>query len=147
MRRIVVAGYGNPLRRDDGAGWRVAAEVARRWGERVTVLIGQQPLPEWAETLSQAELAFIVDAALQEGDTPRLRRLRSTRTEPALGAHGFGPEHLLGLTQAVYGRAPDAYLLLLPAERLDFGEDLSPRTARAARLALGLLDRHLAALT
>ena len=63
--RIVVAGYGNPLRGDDGAGWRVACAVRERYAGRpdVEVLAGQQPVPEWAPVLAGAGVAYLVDAA------------------------------------------------------------------------------------
>jgi hydrogenase maturation protease len=147
MLRVVVIGYGNPLRGDDGVGWRVAEAVAERWGERVTVLMGQQPVPEWAAALAEADVAFFIDASLHVGDGLHVRRLRPLTDAPGLGAHAFGPRDLLQLSQAVYGSAPVTYLLPLPTESLDFGEGLSPRTTRAAERAVRLLDRRLTALT
>ena len=140
-------GYGNPLRRDDGAGWRVAEVVAQRWGERVTVLMGQQPVPEWAAVLAEADVAFVVDASLHARPGVYVRRLRPAPAgEPGLGGHRFGPEYLLWLSQTAYGSAPVTYVLPLPAEDLEFGEGLSPRTARAADRAIRLLDRRLSAI-
>ena len=45
--RIVVAGYGNPLRGDDGAGWRVACAVRERYAGRpdVEVLARHEGVP------------------------------------------------------------------------------------------------------
>lgn len=145
--RVVVMGYGNPLRRDDGAGWRVAEVVAQRWGERVTVLMGQQPVPEWAATLAEADVAFVVDASLRDGHRLRIRRLPAApEGQPGRSAHQFGPEYLLWLSQTVYGSAPITYVLPLPVESLEFGEGLSPRTAHAADRAVRLLDRRIAVL-
>ena len=146
MWRLAVVGYGNPLRRDDGAGIQVAESVARRWGERITVLVGQQPVPEWAAVLSEVDVAFIVDAARDGTGRPRLRRLGPAGADPALGGHGFGAPHLLGLTQALYGRAPSTYLLSIPTADLGFGEGLSSATAQAVERAVRLLDRRLATL-
>jgi hydrogenase maturation protease len=144
MPRIAVLGFGNPLRGDDGVGWRVAAGIAQCWGARVSVMIGQQPLPEWADALATAELAFVVDAALGTRIKPRLQRLCQSYAEPTFGGHGFGAEHLLRLTESVYGRAPETYLLLVPAENVCFGQELSPRTARAARVVRRFLDGRIA---
>jgi hydrogenase maturation protease len=145
MPRVAVIGFGNPLRRDDGAGWRVVEAIADRWRGRVTFLMGQQPLPEWAAPLSETDLAFIVDAAIECGERPRLARLEpiSLLLEPSLGGHGFAPGHLLALTELVYGRAPETYLLLLPIHDVDFGETLSPRTKRAAEIAIRYFNRLL----
>ena len=91
------------------------------------------------------DLAFIVDVTVESGDRPRLPPLQPGRpwVEPALGGHGFRAADLIELTQLVYGRAPEAYLLLLPAYDLEFGEELSPRTARAAEIAVRFLNRRL----
>jgi len=145
MARVLVAGYGNVLRGDDGAGWRVAEAVAERWGERVRVLMGQQPAPEWVPELAAADVAFLVDATREALPGLCVRRL-----EPAVGrrlvdGHSLRPEHLLDLAGTLYGHVPESYLLLLPAESLDFGERLSPTTARAAADALRFLDRQLRA--
>src|SRR5579859_558099 len=80
VARIVVAGYGNPLRGDDGVGWRVAEAVAEKWGERVCALTGQQPTPEWAPVLAAADIACFVDATHEAAPDLYVRRL-----EPAVG--------------------------------------------------------------
>jgi hydrogenase maturation protease len=146
MAQVVVAGYGNPLRGDDGVGWRVAEAVAQRWGERVRVLMGQQPAPEWAPELAAADVAFIVDATHEAMPGLRVRRLKPAENGQLPGGHTFGPEHLLALAGALYGHIPESYLLMLPTENFHFGEALSPTTARAAERALHFLDRRLRAL-
>src|SRR5579859_5783898 len=111
MARIVVAGYGNPLRGDDGAGWRVAEAVAQKWGQRVCVLMGQQPAPEWAPMLAAADVAFLVDATREAVPGLRVRRLEPVVGGQLLDGHTFSPEHLLGLAGALYGHVPESYLL------------------------------------
>jgi hydrogenase maturation protease len=145
MRRVVLAGYGNTLRRDDGVGWYVVAALAERWATRVNVLLGQQPLPEWAETLARSDVAFIVDASLTAGDRPRLKRLIPSDAT-ALDGHRLEPPQLLQLAAQLYGRAPVTYLVMLPAFDLGFGEGLSAKAARAADRGQRLLDRRLASL-
>ena len=78
----MVAGDGNPLRGDDGAGWRVACAVRERYAGRpdVEVLAGQQPVPEWAPVLAGAGVAYLVDAAGPCG--PLLTKARAARASP-----------------------------------------------------------------
>jgi hydrogenase maturation protease len=141
--RVVVAGYGNLLRSDDGAGWRVAEVLASRWP--VTVLTGQQPLPEWSTTLADADVAYFVDAGLSTRTRLRLRRLAPDDTAVFEG-HALGAEQVLALVQVLHGRCPDAYLLELPVYDMSFGDSLSPCAIEAATRAVRLLDRRLAAL-
>jgi hydrogenase maturation protease len=161
--RIVVAGYGNPLRGDDGAGWRVACAVRERYAGRpeVAVLAGQQPVPEWAAVLAGAGVAYLVDAApvpaaAADGGTggPCLTRLtdgagdlltdgQGASTAPTLDGHAVGPAALLALCRAAYGRAPETFLLTIPAERLGFADRLSERTAAAVDEAVRVLAQRI----
>ena len=109
--------------------------------------MGQQPVPEWAEALSQADLAYIVDAAVDGGKRLQLRRLMAVDSNDVAGGHQFGAADLLTLTRAVYAHVPEAYLLLLPAEDVAFGQQLSLRTARAVEVALRYLGRRIMQLT
>jgi hydrogenase maturation protease len=158
----VVAGYGNPLRGDDGAGWRVACAFGERYRGRpeVEVLVGQQPLPEWAAALAGADVAYLVDAGPAPGGAGgdddacgvRLARLTDGRgnllpdgrvsgSAASLDGHAAGPAAVLALCRAAYGRAPEAFLLTIPAERLGFADSLSAATAAAVDEAVRLLAR------
>jgi hypothetical protein len=113
------------------------------------VLVGQQPVPEWALGLARADLAFLIDASvgLRE-DRVRLRRLTaaSATDQPMLDSHTFGPSTLLALARSLYGWVPETYLVELPAEDLGFGEGLSAGTARAVERVGRYLDRRLASV-
>jgi hydrogenase maturation protease len=141
ITRVVVAGCGNPLRGDDGAGWRVADAIGRRWGTEVTVLTDIQPLPEWSLALAEAEVAFFVDAGVGGGERPRLRAVRAS--ESGSEGHALAIGDVLEMTSSLYGRAPASYLLELPLHDVGFGEHLSAPTARAAMRAVGVLNRRL----
>jgi hydrogenase maturation protease len=157
---VVVAGYGNPLRGDDGAGYRLALEARERYRGRpdVAVLVGHQPVPEWAEVLAGVAVAYLVDAtpAGEGGAAGGVRLVRLTdgsgdpppdnrqATSPSLlDGHALGPAALLALCREAYGRAPEAFLLTIPAVRLDFADRLTAPAAAAVDEALHLLDRLL----
>ena len=155
---IVIAGYGNPLREDDGAGFRVACAARERYRDRpdVEVLVGHQPVPEWAEVLARAAVAYLVDAAPSGGTGApggvRLVRLTDGTGNPPSGGpgaspaalpdgHALGPAALLALCRAAYARAPESFLLTVAAERFGFADRLSAAPAVAADEALRLLAR------
>ena len=49
MRRVLIIGYGNPLRADDGVGWQAARRLAElRQDEFVETLALHQLTPELA---------------------------------------------------------------------------------------------------
>jgi hydrogenase maturation protease len=141
MTRVVVAGWGQALRTDDGVGRQVVEEIAARWAERVDVLHGVQPLPEWAPVLAAADHAFLVDASTDvEVEHVHVLRISGRACPAGLAGHGLSPWDLLSLTQTLYGRAPSADLVLVPAAQFSFGQTLSPRAARGTTDALHWLD-------
>jgi hydrogenase maturation protease len=132
----LVIGYGNDLRGDDAAGPRVAAAVAD-WGlPDVRALAMHQLLPELAPLLAEARAVFFVDVALpSEVSEFRASPLLPTAVRAGLGHFG-DPGALLRLTDTLFGRVPEAWLLLLPGRRFGFGEALSPHTECAMDAAL-----------
>lgn len=132
--RIMVLGYGNTLLGDDAAGPRVVAAVARWKLPGVQALVMHQLTPELAELLARARLAIFVDARVGRGGV-RVRPIRSADRLAALEIHIGAPGALLSLAQTIYGLAPRAYLITLPARQFDLGAPLSARTRRALPVA------------
>jgi hydrogenase maturation protease len=122
----LVIGYGNPLRGDDAAGWRVAAAAAAWEVPRVRAEAVQQLTPELAERLAPASLVVFVDARrASEGAAVCLQRLEPTFSVTALG-HTSDPRYLLALAQTVYGRSPPAWWVTVPATDFELRGTLSP---------------------
>jgi hydrogenase maturation protease len=144
--RAVVVGYGNPLRGDDGAGWAVAEAAAGRWAADpgVRVLVGLQPLPEWAAELAGAELACFVDARPDDGGDPVRLEPLGAPAEGCGGAHATGAAELVALARALYGQAPACYLVSVAGHDFGHREGLSPAAAAAAEIAGRLVDRVVA---
>ena len=82
---LLVIGYGNTLRRDDGVGPGVAEAVAALGLPGVQTLACALLTPELAEPVARAGMVVFVDAAV---DAPREVQLR--RLEPADSAR-FSP--------------------------------------------------------
>lgn len=132
MSRVLVIGYGNELRSDDGVGPRLARTVAG-WGlDGVEVVAAHQLLPEMADSLARCEYAVFVDAAAAGAiDVMEL----APDPDARLG-HVATPAGLLGLARQVYGRAPYAWLVAVPGSDFRLGETLSSATEAAILQAL-----------
>ncbi|MBX0329152.1 hydrogenase maturation protease [Oscillochloris sp. ZM17-4] len=140
----MVVGYGSVLRGDDAAGARAAAAVAR-WGlPGVRAIVAHQLTPELAEPLSRAGLAIFVDARAGGGGV-RARQLSPADTLSSLDMHIGDPAALLALAQALYDRAPRAWLITIPAQQFTLGAPLSPRTRRALPIARRRIRRLIEA--
>jgi hydrogenase maturation protease len=124
---VLVVGYGNSLRGDDGVGWHAASRLAgdpRLAGARV--LAHHQLLPELAVDVSRASLVVLVDAAA-DGDpgAVSVRRVQPRRTETATWSHHLTPESLAGLAEALYGAVPPIVLVSVAAGSFADGDRLS----------------------
>ncbi len=149
--QILILGYGNTLRSDDGAGQIVADTVATWDLPQVRSLSVHQLTPELAEPLSQAQRAIFVDAYPAAAVQVQVLQPPATRTENLEGAlpspgltvgHAADPRSLLALTQQVYGVAPASWLFLIPAVNFEFGEQLSSVTQQGITWALAEIQ-HL----
>jgi hydrogenase maturation protease len=136
---VLVIGYGNDLRGDDGAGPRVAAEVAARGWPSVEVLAVHQLTPELAEALSRAGRAVFVDAAV-DGLEVSVRPLGPAPTRSGMG-HSGDPGGLLELARTAFGRCPPAWLVTVPGDRFGFGFELSALARRGVAAAVAEVQR------
>jgi hydrogenase maturation protease len=141
--RLLVIGYGNELRGDDGVGPRAARAVAAWQLPAVKGLAVHQLTPELAERIAAAECVVFVDAG--PDDVVQTRPIGPSRAAQVLG-HTGQPRELLALAEALYGRRAEAWLITLPAPQLGFGEGLSAAAADSLAEVLRQI-RILAAAT
>lgn len=126
---VLVIGYGNSLRRDDGAGLFLAASLAERWlaaGLPVRHLALQQLVPELAEEIADPAVAAVlfVDAAAHDHPSVALTRVAADPASPSVGHH-LQPAVLLLYAEHLFGRCPPAWLLTVPGRDFAMGEGLS----------------------
>jgi hydrogenase maturation protease len=122
---LLVIGYGNSLRRDDGVGPRVAEAVEALHLPGVRTLVCQLLSPEHADPIARARRVIFVDAAVDKTDGVHFRKLEPGETSQLM-AHAADPRTMLALARDVFGRTPEAWWLTIPAVYLGFGTDYSP---------------------
>ena len=142
--RLLVIGYGNELRRDDGVGPRAARAVAAWQLPGVEGVAAHQLTPELAERIGEAERVVFVDAG--QDDVVLARPVGPGRTAQALG-HTGDPRELLALAEALYGHRPEVWLMTLPAPDLGFGEGLSAMAEHGLAEALRQIRTSFASQT
>lgn len=133
--QVLVIGYGNTLRGDDGVGPNVAEAVGALGLPSVHTLARQQLTPELAEPISQAHLVIFVDAAMDAPREVRLRLLEPADTCQVM-AHAADPRTLLALARDVFGRAPEGWWLTIPVVELGFSDELSEVARRGLQIAV-----------
>lgn len=135
--RLLVIGYGNTLRNDDGVGPRTVEAFQTLAPAGVETLICPLLTPEIADPISRAERVVFVDASI---DSPRvqLRPLEPADSSQIM-AHAADPRTMLAISRDVFGHAPRAWWLTIPAHDLGIGETLTPGTIAGMEEALKLL--------
>jgi hydrogenase maturation protease len=132
---LLVLGYGNTLRGDDGVGPKVAEAVEALKLPGVRTFTCQQLSPEHAEMISRAERVVFVDAAVDAPREVQLRELMPGDTTQLM-AHAADPRTMLALARDVFGHAPQAWWLTIPAVSLEFSEALTPEVQRRCAQAV-----------
>jgi hydrogenase maturation protease len=137
----LVLAYGNPLRGDDGVGWRIAEMLRGEPGTEIVCV--HQLVPELAGRISGADGVLFLDAAAGDGlGRVTLRHVRADAAPGSLG-HVLTPDTLLYLARRLYGRTPPAVLLTVGGRDFAVASGLSslvtealPAAAEGARAAL-----------
>jgi len=135
MKPVLVIGYGNPLRGDDGLGEKAVEMLrARLPEEQVTLVSRVQLTPDLAERLSSATLAIFIDARADHTGSSEPGSLFCEKVEPVAVAasklpqsfsHHCTPSLLLTIAQLLYGAYPQAYLLSVTAAQFEVMGQLS----------------------
>jgi len=145
-KRILIIGYGNADRQDDGVAWHVLAEINQRLdrpspaspddgfetGEgSPELLFVLQLTPEMAETISEFERVCFVDAHTGQvpGEVHAALVQNEFQTSPF--THHLTPSSLVSLCATLYGRSPEAILVSVRGYQFGFEHGLSPQTAAA----------------
>jgi hydrogenase maturation protease len=138
---ILVIGYGNELRGDDGLGPRVAEDMAAANSPGVRVRSVCQLVPELAAEVADAQVVIFVDA-LADSRCSAVE-LAPVRAEEITewGTHSADPRTLLALTLAVYRRTPEAWWLKVPGWNFDFGGGLSSAAKENIRQAIVHIEK------
>jgi hydrogenase maturation protease len=144
--RVLVIGYGNPGRQDDGLGPAAATRIeALRW-PGVTAYDNYQLNIEDAVDVAEHEVVWFVDAA-RTGPSPFA--IRELAPVPTLDftSHLVRPEAILAMARQYYGGAPRAFLLAIRGYAFEFLEALTPEATDNLGLALDMLRRELRAVS
>lgn len=136
MPPVVVVGYGNCLRGDDGIGRRAAQSLALRLpAQTAAVLEAHQLLPEMADVMSRAQLVVLIDAAVGSPAGAISQRLVAPAEGENMAAsilgHHLSPEQMLAACDRLYSARPEMVLFTVCSQFFAFEERLSEPAQQA----------------
>lgn len=140
---ILVYGYGNPARLDDGLGPALVHELAARRITGVSLETGYQLQVEDAALIAEHDVVVFADADATCAGPFEIRWVEP-RPESAFTTHSVAPEALLALAHEHFGARTLGFVLGIRGyEFNEFGEDLSPGAQRNLAAAADFMDRAL----
>lgn len=137
---LLVIGYGNPGRLDDGLGPALAERLAALDLPDVNVETTCQLNVEDAAAAADHDRVIFVDASLRAAPPFTLRPVVPDTGTPEFTTHSLKPEQVIGLAYRVFGARTRAFLLEIRGSEFDdFGERLSPDASANLEAALTFL--------
>ncbi len=132
LPKVLIIGYGSPMRGDDNIGCHVAQMLEHHYHDdpEVRVIGSHQLTPEMAEDLAASEFVLFLDAAVGPQAGEIKRRIVKPQPGPLSFAHHLDPTLLLSATMELYGSVPRAELLTIVGAAFELGDRLSPVVVR-----------------
>jgi hydrogenase maturation protease len=122
---MLLLGFGNPARGDDGLGPALAQELGREPVEHLHTLWDYQPAVEHAAELAEHDTVVFVDAAMTGPGPFRFHELLGRAAE-SFTSHNLAPEAVVALAREALGWRGRAYLLAIRGYEFEaFHEGLS----------------------
>ncbi len=147
-KRILIYGYGNPGRQDDGLG-AAFIEKLEAWLKihpvaGVNLDCNYQLNIEDAELIAHKDLVIFVDASQED-----IKHFSFTQVDPSdarveFTMHAVSPAFVVDLCKKMYHRAPETYLLHIKGHEWDFVEKLSDKAQHNLELAFSFFIKRLA---
>lgn len=153
LKKLLILGYGNPDREDDGVAWHILRALTIKLGldspssyedefpefALIDFAFYLQLAPEMAEDISEYKYVCFVDA--HTGNIAEPVRLIHVESEFQASpfTHHLTPQSLLSLCETIYKKKPDAALLSVLGHRFLFSRQLSEETAALVPQAVQLI--------
>jgi len=142
--RVLMLGYGNPGRQDDGLGPAAIAEIENLGLPNLTAFDNYQLNIEDAMDAAAHDIVWFIDAA-KTGPSPYSVRPVSPSSTIEFTSHIVRPETILAIAGQCYGRSPQAFLLAIRGYEFEFIEALTPCAKHNLDAALAMLTDQLRA--
>jgi hydrogenase maturation protease len=139
--KVLVIGFGNPGRLDDGLGPALAEAVAEVGIEGVTVETDYQLQVEHAQQAAEHDVVVFADADVSCPDPFELRRVdEMSGPYPGL-SHSVAPGAVIAMAREHFSASPLGFVLAIRGHEFDdYGEGLSERARENLARAIEFIE-------
>jgi hydrogenase maturation protease len=134
MSKVLVIGYGNPFRADDGIGFRAAEQFEAENPDHasIEVVASQQLKPEMIEAVSRVDLVIFIDANSNGvPGTVCSRQIGPIDIPEGIFSHSLTPGSVLTAAKLIYRRCPQAVMISVTGKSFGFSSNLTPEATAA----------------
>ena len=151
MKKILIIGYGNPNREDDGVAWHILEKLAAHFDvplspalaadefdpDRYPHLVFElQLFPEMAETMTDYDYICFVDAHTGAYEEEVRVATIAPHFQASPFTHHLTPESCLVIAQTLYGHAPQGLMVSVRGYYFGYKTELSEQTTAHAAEAV-----------
>lgn len=143
-QRILIIGYGNPGRQDDGLGPALIDQLQKIKTDTLHLHSNYQLTVEDAYDICNFDQVIFVDASL-DTKAPFSFEAITVTDDSGLGSHSLSPNGVIRLCETLYNHRPQAYVLGIKGYEYDkFDENLSEQAKENLLAALAFVKGWLA---
>ena len=139
---ILIIGYGNPIRGDDGVGHYIADILKGKNIPGAEIITAHQLHVELLETAVLFDKVILVDASQTSRDVG-FGRIQASFDPFLNSSHHLTPGMFVRLAQTIYFKDIEVYLCSVRGENFDMGSTLSPRVMSRSKKAVKLICSFL----
>jgi hydrogenase maturation protease len=145
--KILVYGYGNPGRQDDGLGIKLVNEL-EQWASQaklhnIRFESNYQLNIEDAEIIRGYDLVIFADASLEEIEEEVTITRLDGDNQLTFTTHAASPGYIVHLCQNLFGVKPDSYLVHIRGYEWEFFEGLSLKAQENLKTAMEMMKEYL----
>ena len=141
FKPILIIGYGNPGRQDDGLGPKLAENLESLSLSGIDIQSDYQLNVEHAHDLAKYRTVIFVDAILEtDDDAPFVFKMIEAGSAGTFSTHSLPPESVLRLAQDLFQAETQAYVLGIKGYAFD---DIAEGLSKKAQLNLEAANAFL----
>ena len=146
MKKILIYGYGNPGRQDDGLG-AMFVELMDEWiaKEQITNVYtdcNYQLNVEDCATIADYDTVIFVDASVADIENYKLEEVLPNDATIEFTRHAVSASYVLDLCQKIYNKHPKAFVLHIKAYEFEFIEGITTKASENLNAAFEFLIKE-----
>jgi len=142
--RILVLGYGNPGRQDDGLGPAVADALEQAAPQGVTVEADYQLNIEDSASIAEHDVVVFVDASVSGPEPFAMERIKAA-AEISFTSHSVSPGSVLAACAEHFDARPEAWVLGIRGYAFEFEEGLTAKAQENCKAATAFVRKWIEA--